>query len=117
MVYLGGAENCSLGHASVINHKQPKMKERNCLTEEIEGSSGEAVLEKRGQLWGSCLREERAALGKLLEKRKDSSGSLLSVRSPGNSLVVQWLRIHLPAHGTQIQSLVQELGVHMCQAN
>ena len=54
MVYLGGAENCSLGHASVINHKQPKMKERNCLTEEREGSSGEAVLEKRGQLWGSC---------------------------------------------------------------
>ena len=47
-------KNCSLGHASVINHKQPKMKERNCLTEEREGSSGEAVLEKRGQLWGSC---------------------------------------------------------------
>ena len=24
------------------------------------------------------------------------------------SLVVQWLRIHLPMHGTQVQSLVQE---------
>ena len=24
------------------------------------------------------------------------------------SLVVQWLRIHLPMHGTRVQSLVQE---------
>ena len=26
----------------------------------------------------------------------------------GASLVVQWLRIHLPMQGTQVQSLVQE---------
>ena len=26
----------------------------------------------------------------------------------GNSLVVQWLRIHLPMQGTQVRSLVQE---------
>ena len=24
------------------------------------------------------------------------------------SLVVQWLRIHLPTHGTEVQALVQE---------
>ena len=31
-------------------------------------------------------------------------------------LVVQWLRIHLPKHRTQVQSLVRELGSHMPQA-
>ena len=27
---------------------------------------------------------------------------------PGTSLVEQWLRIHLPMQGTQVQALVQE---------
>ena len=26
----------------------------------------------------------------------------------GTSLVVQWLRIHLPTHGTRVRTLVQE---------
>ena len=30
----------------------------------------------------------------------------------GTSLVVQWLRIHLAMHGTQVQSLVKELRSH-----
>ena len=34
--------------------------------------------------------------------------SNLKVHSLGTSLVVQWLRIHLPVQGTQIRSLVQE---------
>ena len=35
----------------------------------------------------------------------------------GTSLVVQWLRIHLPIQGTQVRSLVQELRSHMPQYN
>ena len=31
----------------------------------------------------------------------------------GTSLVVQWLRIHLPTQGTWVQSLVEELRSHM----
>ena len=34
---------------------------------------------------------------------------LVSIKNfPGTSLVVQWLRIHLPMQGTQDQSLVRE---------
>ena len=33
---------------------------------------------------------------------------LLKKKITRMSLVVQWLRIHLPMHGTQVQSLVQE---------
>ena len=35
----------------------------------------------------------------------------------GTSLVVQWLRIHLPIQGTRVRSLVQELRSHMPQCN
>jgi hypothetical protein len=35
----------------------------------------------------------------------------------GTSLVVQWLRIHLPMQGKQVQSLVRELGSHMSRGN
>ena len=35
----------------------------------------------------------------------------------GTSLVVQWLRIHLPMQGTQVRSLVRELRFHMLQGN
>ena len=31
----------------------------------------------------------------------------------GTSLVIQWLAIHLPMQGTQVQSLVGELRSHM----
>ena len=31
----------------------------------------------------------------------------------GASLVVQWLRIHLPTQGTQVQALVWELRPHI----
>ena len=34
----------------------------------------------------------------------------------GTSLVVQWLRIHLPMHGTWVQSLVRKLRSHMSGA-
>ena len=34
--------------------------------------------------------------------------SLVEINNLGTSLVVQWLRIHLPTQGTQVQSLVQE---------
>ena len=37
--------------------------------------------------------------------------------SAGTSLVVQWLRIHLPMQGTQVQSLVWELRSHMPRGN
>ena len=36
---------------------------------------------------------------------------------PRTSLVVQWLRHHLPMQGTQVRSLVQELRPHMLQSN
>ena len=32
----------------------------------------------------------------------------LKMNTSGTSLVVQWLRIHLPMQGTQVQALVQE---------
>ena len=32
---------------------------------------------------------------------------------PGTSLGVQWLRLHLPMHGMQVQSLVGQLRSHM----
>ena len=35
------------------------------------------------------------------------------LRKIGTSLVVQWLRIHLPMHGVCVQSLVRELSSHM----
>ena len=38
-------------------------------------------------------------------------------KSTGASLVVQWLRLCLPMRGTQVQSLVLELGTHMPWGN
>ena len=35
-------------------------------------------------------------------------------RLSGTSLVVQWLRIHPPMQGVQVESLVGELRCHMC---
>ena len=35
----------------------------------------------------------------------------------GTSLVVQWLRIHLPMQGTRVPSLVGELRSHVLQAS
>ena len=35
----------------------------------------------------------------------------------GTSLVVQWLRIHLPMQGTQVQPLAEELRSHMPRGN
>ena len=35
----------------------------------------------------------------------------------GTSLMVQWLRIHLPMQGTRVQFLVRELGSHTLQGN
>ena len=32
----------------------------------------------------------------------------LDKRNPGTSLVAQWLKIHLPMQGTQVQALVRE---------
>ena len=37
-----------------------------------------------------------------------SSLSPSQIWKPWTSLVVQWLRIHLPVQGTQVQSLVRE---------
>ena len=42
---------------------------------------------------------------------RDSAGSGApeeGLTSRGGTLVVQWLRIHLPMQGTQVQSLIQE---------
>ena len=38
-------------------------------------------------------------------------------RDPGISLVVQWLRIHLPMQEMQVQALVAELRSHVLQGN
>ena len=35
----------------------------------------------------------------------------------GTSLVVQWLRVHLPAQGMRVQSLVEKLRSHMLQSS
>ena len=40
-----------------------------------------------------------------------------NIRSFGTPLVVQWLRICLPMHGTQVQSLVGELRSHTSWGN
>ena len=39
---------------------------------------------------------------------KIGKGSLLFKVNSGTSLVAQWLRIHLPMQGTQVQYLVRE---------
>ena len=38
---------------------------------------------------------------------------VIETLSTGASLVVQWLRLHLPLQGVQVQSLVRELRSHM----
>ena len=38
-------------------------------------------------------------------------------QSYGSSLLVQWLRIHLPMQGMRVQSLDEELGSHMPRGN
>ena len=38
---------------------------------------------------------------------------LVKNRYRGTSLLVQWLRLHLPMQGVQVQSLARELGSHM----
>ena len=38
---------------------------------------------------------------------------ILKINKTGTSLVVQWLRIHLPTQGMWVQSLVSELRLHM----
>ena len=42
------------------------------------------------------------SLTKLIKKKKKKRNN-----SAGTSLVIQWLRIHLPMHGMQVQSLVR----------
>ena len=42
-------------------------------------------------------------------KKSDiSSKKYLSIMKQGTSLVVRWLRIHLPIYGTYVQALVRE---------
>ena len=38
---------------------------------------------------------------------------LVKNRYRGTSLLVQWLRLHLPMQGVQVQSLARELGSHI----
>ena len=40
--------------------------------------------------------------------RKEVTKNMLKFFDIGTSLVVQWLRIHLPMQGTQVRSLAQE---------
>ena len=40
-----------------------------------------------------------------------------SLEMNGPSLVIQWLRIHLPTQGMQVRSLVQELRAHVLWGN
>ena len=48
----------------------------------------------------------------------DLLGIMLSeVSQTGTSLVVQWLRIHLPMQGMQVPSLVWELSSYMLRGN
>ena len=37
-----------------------------------------------------------------------STSMVIKIQSPGTSLVVQWLRIHLPMQGTRVRALVLE---------
>ena len=41
----------------------------------------------------------------------------LSEKATGVSLVVQWLRLHLPMQGTRVLALVGELRFHMPRGN
>ena len=44
---------------------------------------------------------------------KNPKITVTSYKAQGTSLVVQWLRLHLPVQGVQVQSLVMELGSHL----
>ena len=56
---------------------------------------------------------------KHLKRKGPESDFQLKIITIGASLVVQWLRIHLPMQGTQVSSLVRELLVrsYMLQGN
>ena len=49
--------------------------------------------------------------------KQDSLQKVLIKKMMGASLVVQWLRIHLPKQGMRVQSLVGELRSHVPQGN
>ena len=58
--------------------------------------------------------EERAEPA---EKAETISEFLFKTFSAGTSLVIQWLRIHLPVQGMWVQPLVRELRSHMTRSN
>ena len=67
----------------------------------------ETILGERGEL--SVPREGTDATGSRdNHPRRSLPQSLVSNHSVRTSLVVQWLRIHLPTQGTQVRSLVRE---------
>ena len=52
----------------------------------------------------------------IIKKKNQQKKTLFKshgIRSPRSSLVVQWLRIHLPIQGTQVQCQVAELKSHI----
>ena len=62
------------------------------------------------QAWGTGEKkgrtcEECSFKVKMVDELKKGTG--------GTSLSVQWLRLHLPMQGMQVQSLARELGSHM----
>ena len=65
---------------------------------------GKDTIQQRTLSWGvsSGLRESEMPSQMSLQKR-----------GRGTSLVVQWLRLHLPAQGVWFQSLFEELKSHM----
>ena len=52
----------------------------------------------------TCIRKHQVSFAVLIKDLKTITGS---------SLMVQWLRIHLPVQGTQVGSLVGELRFHL----
>ena len=46
-------------------------------------------------------------------EKNQKGGNVLSIKYWGTSLVVQWLRIHLPKQGMWVGSLIWELRSHM----
>lgn len=51
--FIWEEQRIAVWDASVINHKQPKVKERNCLTEESDSSGGLLSVKSPGTPWWS----------------------------------------------------------------
>ena len=93
---------------SLCSETTPGMREERVGALGVKGTSSHHL---------PLVSEEPGQLRRELEPIPLELSGRSKVRHPRTSLVVQWLRRHLPVQGAQVQSLVRELRSLLCSVD